>query len=48
MAGREVPPTDTVAPKLELNPAQIQLGIQRLDERLKELDTFDVDKLGGF
>ncbi|VVN21488.1 TIR domain-containing protein [Pseudomonas fluorescens] len=45
MAGRKAPPNDTVAPKLELNPAQIQLGIQRLDERLNELGEFNVDKL---
>lgn len=45
MAGRKAHPNDTVAPKLELNPAQIQLGIQRLDERLNELGEFNVDKL---
>ncbi len=35
----------TVAPKLELNPAQIQPAIQRLDERIKDLHNFNVDKL---
>ncbi|HGM5583269.1 TPA: TIR domain-containing protein [Pseudomonas putida] len=45
MAGRNAPPADTDAPKHQLNPAQIKLGIERLDERLGDLEAFDVDKL---
>lgn len=45
MAGRKAPPTETVAPKLELTPSQIERGIQRLDERLADLEAFNVNAL---
>lgn len=45
MAGKKAPPAITDAPKLQTTPAQIQLGIKRLDERLAELEAFDIDKL---
>ncbi|MQB17423.1 MULTISPECIES: nucleotide-binding protein [Pseudomonas] len=40
-------PTTTVAPKLKLTPDQIQRGIQRLQDRITELEGFDVSELNG-
>lgn len=45
MAGKRTPSTEVVAPKLELTPSQIERGIQRLDERLADLEAFNVNAL---
>lgn len=42
---RGKPPAATVAPKLKLTPAAIDRGIIRLDERIAELEAFDVRSL---
>ncbi|TNB98431.1 nucleotide-binding protein [Pseudomonas jessenii] len=42
---RAKPPTATVAPKLQLTPQGIERGIARLEERIFELQAFDVGTL---
>jgi predicted nucleotide-binding protein len=42
---RAKPPTATVAPKLQLTPQGIERGIARLEERISELQAFDVGTL---
>ncbi|MFM0307129.1 nucleotide-binding protein [Paraburkholderia sp. RL17-383-BIF-A] len=42
MATRKPAAPRAPAPKLDLTPAQIERGIQRLDERIKELRAFDL------
>jgi predicted nucleotide-binding protein len=42
MATRKPAAPRALAPKLELTPAQMERGIQRLDERIKELRAFDL------
>jgi predicted nucleotide-binding protein len=42
---RAKPPTTTVAPKLHLTPDAIERGLSRLDERISELENFNVNTL---
>jgi len=42
---RAKPPTTPVAPKLQLSPQAIERGIARLQERITELENFDVSEL---
>ena len=42
---RAKPPTPTITPKLQLPPEGIERGIARLQERITELENFDVSQL---
>ncbi|EPJ91037.1 nucleotide-binding protein [Pseudomonas fragi] len=44
---RAQPPTTTVAPKLQLSPQVIERGLVRLEERIAELESFNVKTLVG-